>query len=162
MIISDAGIVAFLVIVVLVLYGIGRLLRNRSHLLQIAVVTSVALTVFAFIVLAGSGIGIGVYDFYQMQSCQDSTPKCVTVREQEQVFRSSVPRLIVWMTIPKIFRPACETISPEFCMLEKSYDFAPYSYFAGLLGTLIAVFILLVGLRQKRVKQVPLNKPLPI
>jgi hypothetical protein len=145
---TDIGLIAILILVVLVLYGIGRGLRNRSRPLKIGVMSIVMGVAFLSLVFIGNAIGIGVYSFYQFESCAKSVASCAA----EQDFDARAFRLTAWMTVPKPLRPACETISPEFCVLETSYDFAPYGYFAGLVGLLIAVFIVLLGLRQKRVK----------
>ena len=145
---SSAGIVAILVIVVLVLYGIGRVLRNKPHWLQIAGLTAVVLVVFLSVALAISGGGIGVYEYYQFENCQGSNPKCSEAGEKAD-FDARVPRLTVLMTVPKPLRPACETISPEFCVLEKTWDFSEIGYIVGAFGTLIAIFIVLLGLRRK-------------
>ncbi|MEP6988295.1 MAG: hypothetical protein ABI970_22005 [Chloroflexota bacterium] len=158
---QGAAILAILVVVVLVLFGLGRFLRNRSPLLKITGLIGLMLLVFLSIALIGSATGIGIYQYDQFPSCDDTTSQCATVHEQEQSFEARIPRLAVWMTVPKPLRPACETISPEFCDIQKTYDFAVVGYIVGAFGTLIALFIFLLGLRQKRVTAVQLDSSLP-
>jgi hypothetical protein len=159
---TDIGLLAVTVIIVLVLYGIGRVLRNKSRRLKVVVLAPLALVVFLSLALICNAIGIGIYAFYEIHPCQDTTPTCVSARQQEQTFYSEVPKLTLLMTVPKALRPACETISPEFCNMQKGNgeDFASVNYILGAFGTLIALFIVLLGLRQKRVKEVRLDNPL--
>lgn len=152
-----------LVIIVAVFFGIGLVLRKRSRWLKITVTTSIAVVVFLSITFVGSGIGIGIYDFYIYgdKSCQDSSPSCANYMEKKETFRANVPRLTLWMTIPKFFRPPCERISLEFCSMEKSFDMAPYNYLAGAFGAVIVIFLIGQGMRQKDAEEPQLETSLP-
>lgn len=147
------------VIIVSFFFGIGLILRKRSRRLKVAVTTCIAVVVFLCLAFVGSGIGIGVYDFYQFEvgTCQEQSTSCVNQNEQKEAFRALVPRLTLWMTIPKPFRPACNTISPEFCLLEGSYDMAPYNYLAGAFGAVIVIFLIGQGMRQKDKEEAKLD-----
>ncbi len=149
---SGVQVFVILVISILTLYGIGRAIRNRTRMLQITLMIAALLVVFLSLAYIGNSLAVDLYAFDQGKPCQDSTSTCVTEREQAQAFNSHVPSLTLWLTVPKPLRPACATISPEFCTLEKNYDSAPVSYLFGGFGALIALFVLLLGLRQKREK----------
>jgi len=138
-----------LAVIAFVFLGIGLFLRNRSRSLIIVALTSIMLIVFVSLSLMVSRIGISVYEFYHFESCPNSSAECEAASHQQD-FDARAPRLTFWMTIPKSLRPACETISPEFCTLEMTWDFSPIGYIVGLFGALIAIFIVLFGLRQKR------------
>ncbi len=155
-------LLVILVIIVAVFFGIGLALRKRSRWLRIMVTTSIAVIIFLSIAYAGSGIGIGVYDFYQFEDriCQDQSPACVNQNEQKETFRAMVPRLTLWMTIPKFLRPPCEPISLEFCSMEKSFDMAPYNYLAAAFGAVIVIFFIGQGMRQKDKEEVKLDTPI--
>ncbi|MEP6988294.1 MAG: hypothetical protein ABI970_22000 [Chloroflexota bacterium] len=152
-----------LAIIAFVFVGIGLLLRKRSRWLQIGITSSISAAIFLSIAFVGSGIGIGVYRSYQFEDvpllCRNQTAKCNARREQEQIFDADIPRLTLWMTVPEPFRPPCKTISPEFCLLEQSYDFASYSYLAGAFGAVIVVFAIGQGMRQKFDQEAPLVIP---
>jgi len=156
-------IIIFIVVAIItcfVLFGIGQLLRGRSRWVQILVMAAVAVVVFLSVALFGSSIGVDLYESDHAQACEDSTPKCVAEREQMSTFRSRAASLILWRIVPKTLRPACETISPEFCVLEKNYDIEYMADILGLISAPIAVFMIYLGLRQKRKIELHLTEPL--
>jgi hypothetical protein len=141
-----------LAVIVAIFFSIGLLMRKRSRWLQIVVTTGIAVVVFLSITLVGSGIGITVYASYQFEACVKSAAICAAERD----FDGRTFPLIVWMTVPKPLRPACETISPEFCLLERSYDTAPYNYIAGAFGAVIVIFFIGQGMRQNSRQEIAL------
>ncbi len=145
---------AIAVVVILALYAVGRGLRTRSRQLKIGVIATVMLILFLGVSLAVNRFGISVYEYYQFETCPNSVAKCVPTSQQD--FDATIPRLTLLMTVPTPLRPACETVSQEFCTLETTWDFGTISYIVGAFGVLIAVFIVLLGLRQKRNIEAPL------
>ena len=116
--------------------------------------------VFLSVALFGSSIGVDLYEYDHGHPCEDSTPKCAAANEEMLAFRSRVPNLILWRIVPKALRPACETISPEFCVLEKNYDIDYMADILGIISAPIAAFLVLFGLRRKPVKEVWLDNSL--
>ncbi|MCA0457187.1 MAG: hypothetical protein LCI00_24660 [Chloroflexi bacterium] len=148
---SEIGFLIIITLLLLAFFAIGLVLRNRPRMVQKVVTSIIFVVVCLSITLIGSAIGLGVYHFYhyQVESCQSQTPPCLPQSEQEQLFLADIPRLTIWLTVPKFLRPSCETISSEFCYLGQSFDMSPFNYIAGTICGLICVGIVLLGMRRK-------------
>jgi hypothetical protein len=122
-IMGSLALLVIAVIIVLAVFGLGRVLRNRSPLLKIAGTVSVIVVTFLLLALLGNLFGLSVYHYDEVELCRYPVPDCAALLEQDPAYYARVPSLALWMTVPRPLRPACETVSPEFCTIQTTYDF---------------------------------------